>query len=192
MTQNSLKRRKTATALIALAVVAGMVGFAFASAPLYSLVCSALGINGATQIADAAPETATDVEITVRFDANIDRELPWEFGPKQDTITVKVGETVTAHYYARNLSDRTVTGTATFNVTPEKVGLYFNKIQCFCFNEQTLAPGEVADMPVTFFVDPEFLDDETANEVRTLTLSYTFFRSLNDTPDEGRAADAGA
>jgi cytochrome c oxidase assembly protein subunit 11 len=165
-----------------------MVGFAFASVPLYRLVCRGLGIGGATQVAQSAPRTVSDVPLTVRFDANIDKQLPWDFKPSQKTVSLTAGETVTIHYHARNLSDHVTVGTATFNVTPEKIGKYFNKIACFCFQEQTLAPGQEAEMAVQFFIDPAMLQDTTTEEVRTVTLSYTFFRSMNGLPIEDDAA----
>jgi cytochrome c oxidase assembly protein subunit 11 len=182
MAADPLKRRKIATAGIALAVVAGMVGFAFAAVPLYRLVCQRIGAGGTTQRAVAAPSVASTVPVTVRFDANVDKDLPWEFRPNQKSVTIRMGESTTVTYHARNLSNQTITGTATFNVTPEKIGPYFDKIQCFCFSQQTLAPGEEKDMAVTFFVDPALLKDPTTEEVRTVTLSYTFFKSLNPPP----------
>ena len=190
MQDNDLQRRKKITATIAIAVVVGMVGFAFASAPLYRLVCKAFGINGTTQTALTAPAATSNEDVTVRFDANVDRELPWEFKPNQKSVTIKFGETKTVSYHARNLSQETVVGTATFNVTPEKIGPYFDKLECFCFTDQTLAPGQEADLAVTFFVDPDLLKDEHVDEVRTITLSYTFFRSANGVAVDSRQSAA--
>ena len=118
--------------------------------------------------------------MTVRFDSNTNEDLPWEFKPVQISMDIRIGETGLAFYRARNMSDRTITGTATFNVTPDKAGIYFNKVDCFCFTEQVLKPGESIDMPVTFFVDPEIDLDKNAREVNTITLSYTFFEVETD------------
>lgn len=183
-----IQRRNAFTAATALLVVAGMVGFAFASAPLYRIVCQKLGLGGATQVATSAPEQAVAVPITVRFDANTDSMLPWTFKPNQKTVALRLGETGTVSYHVKNLTDRTITGTATFNVTPEKTGQYFNKLECFCFQSQTLGPGQEADLGVTFFVDPALVKDSTTEEVRTFTLSYTFFRAKEDLDGE-RLAD---
>jgi cytochrome c oxidase assembly protein subunit 11 len=182
MSDHRLARRKRLTALVAITVAAGMVGFAFAMVPLYRLVCQAIGIAGTTRVATAAPAAASNVDVTVRFDSNVDRDLPWEFTPNQKQVTIKFGQSKTVTYHARNLTNETITGQATYNVTPEKIGEYFDKIQCFCFNQQTLGPKQETDMAVTFFVDPALLKDYTTDEVRTITLSYTFFRSLNPQP----------
>ena len=177
-----LKRRKIATATAALTVVAAMVGASFAAVPLYRLVCKSIGIGGVTKVATAAPKSVSDVMMTVRFDANTDKQLPWTFTPNQKSVDLKLGETRTISYHVKNMSDATTTGTAMFNVTPDKIGQYFNKLACFCFQEQTLAPGQEADLGVTFFVDPDLIKNDTTEEVRTITLSYTFYRSKDGVP----------
>ncbi|MCP5372370.1 MAG: cytochrome c oxidase assembly protein [Hyphomicrobiales bacterium] len=172
------RTRNGATALVLLGVVGGMVGLSFASVPLYQLFCKVTGYGGtpgretAEQVHAAAPGARI---IKVRFDSNVNHNLPWVFHPVKREVQTRVGEEVLAFYEARNISDRTTTGTATFNVTPFKVAPYFNKIECFCFTEQTLKPGQEASMPVSFFVDPEIFDDPATAEVTTITLSYTFF-----------------
>lgn len=168
------KRRFTALALTG--VVAGMGGAAFAAVPAYRLFCQVTGFGGTTQRADAVPTAVSDRVITIQFDANTDRDLPWRFRPKQRQVAVRVGEEGLAFYRAENLSDEIVMGQAGFNVTPLKAGKYFNKVQCFCFNEQVLQPGQAVDMPVTFFVDPAILEDRDLDDVQNITLSYTFFR----------------
>jgi cytochrome c oxidase assembly protein subunit 11 len=170
------ERRHAKTALSLAALVAGMAMLAYASVPLYRLFCQVTGYGGTTQVAAAAPAAgAIEREVTVRFDANVSRELAWSFVPAQKAMTLKVGEQGLAFYRATNLGASPLVGTATFNVTPDKAGRYFNKIQCFCFTEQRLEPGESVDMPVLFFVDPEIVKDRHAANVRTITLSYTFF-----------------
>ena len=156
-------------------VVCGMIGLAYASVPLYDLFCRVTGYGGTTQVADQGAERVLDRKIAVRFDATTSPKLPWTFQPEQREVTLRVGESAIAYYRATNNSDKTITGTATFNVTPLKAGAYFTKIDCFCFTEQTLKPGESVDMPVVYYVDPEMDEDPNLDEVRTLTLSYTFF-----------------
>jgi cytochrome c oxidase assembly protein subunit 11 len=168
-------RRRTMTALILGGVVCGMVGLSFGAVPLYQLFCQVTGFGGTTQVAEEAPVTIGERVVTVRFNADIARDLPWHFKPEQLEIKVRVGEMAMAFYNAVNRSDRALVGTSTFNVTPVKAGAYFNKIDCFCFEEQTLAPGERAEFPVSFFVDPDIVEDRRLNDVTTITLSYTFF-----------------
>jgi cytochrome c oxidase assembly protein subunit 11 len=182
------RRRNAAVALLSLGVAAGMVGLAYASVPLYRLFCQVTGYGGATQRAELAPEAVPGTAITVRLDANVNGKLPWRFAPEQREVTLALGESVTMLYRAENLSGRPIVGTATFNVTPFTAGPYFSKLQCFCFTEQKLAPGESAELPVTFFVDPAILDDPETKDIHTITLSYTFFRA----PDQTAAAEAGS
>ncbi len=172
---------KRGNALLAFAlfgIVGGMVGLAFASAPLYRLFCQVTGFGGTVVRAEqpASGHVADSRKITVRFDANINHSLPWRFQPAQGSVTVHLGTETLVHYVARNLSDHAVVGTATFNVTPYKAAPYFTKIECFCFTEQRLEPGQEATMPVVFYVDPAIMDDPNARDVKTITLSYTFFR----------------
>lgn len=171
--------RATAAALGVLAV--SMAGLAFASEPLYRVFCSVTGYGGTTQVA-AAPKPADGMALTnetviVRFDATVNSQLGWRFRPVQTQIKVRLGEEKLAFFEATNTSDEPIVGTATFNVAPHKSGAYFNKIQCFCFTEQVLKPGETAQMPVTFFVDPEMFKDENTADIKTITLSYTFFKA---------------
>ena len=173
-------RRNFSTALVLIGVVAGMTGLAFASVPLYRLFCQVTGFGGTTQVASEAPERVVDRIITVRFNADVSRSLAWKFRPAQRSIDVRLGEQALAFYAARNEADVPTTGTAVFNVTPAKAGPYFNKVDCFCFDEQTLAPGQSADMPVSFFVDPALADDRNLNDITTITLSYTFFNANRD------------
>jgi cytochrome c oxidase assembly protein subunit 11 len=165
-------------------VVVGMVGLSFAAVPLYRLFCQVTGYGGTTQVAQAAPEVISDSRVTVRFNADKDPALEWRFEPLQKSMTARLGEQKLAFFRATNLADHPVIGTATFNVTPLKAGLYFNKLECFCFTEQRLEPGQSMDMPVAFFVDPAILEDEGAREVRTVTLSYTFFPLPDAEPEK--------
>jgi cytochrome c oxidase assembly protein subunit 11 len=170
-----LRRRNGATVALLGSVVAGMVGLSFASVPLYRLFCQATGLGGTTQRAAAAPGTAAQAVITVRFDAETAPGLGWEFRPLQSAVTVHPGEQRQIFYHAANRTAAPATGSATYNVTPAKAGIYFDKLQCFCFSEQHLMPGEGVDMAVVFFVDPDILIDPNTSELRTITLSYTMF-----------------
>lgn len=190
----SIQRRKLMTASLLAGLVAGMAGLAYAAVPLYRLFCQVTGYAGATQRTESAPVVATNADVTVRFNADIDSDLPWSFQPVESQVSLKVGEERMAYYRVRNLSDQRVVGTATFNVTPFSAGPYFAKVQCFCFEEQVLEPGESADLPVTFYVDPAMLDDPETAVIRTITLSYTFFRAEDDTaqPADAASNDPGA
>ena len=155
----------------------GMLGLAFASEPLYRLFCQVTGYGGTTQVADQVQGTSinTDRIVTIRFDSNVNHKLPWRFTPLQKQMKVRVGESALAMYEATNTSNQTLVGTATFNVTPYTAATHFNKIECFCFTEQLLRPGEKIQMPVAFFIDPEIIEDRDADDLSTITLSYTFF-----------------
>ena len=170
-------RANARVAFAAAAVVVAMIGLAYASVPLYRLFCQVTGFGGTTQRAERAPERAGERAMRVRFDATVaSRDLPWRFQPLERAVDVKVGEERIIHYRATNVGNFTSTGTATFNVTPVKAGIYFQKIQCFCFSEQTLGPGESRDMAVSFFVDPDIVKDRGLDDVGEITLSYSFFR----------------
>ena len=182
-------RRNTRTGLILAGVAVGMVGLAFASVPLYSLFCQVTGFGGTPQIATAAPQDVLDRTMVIRFNADVDPKLPWTFQPNRRQVSVQVGEIGQIAYTARNLGDAPVTGTATFNVTPLKAGKYFDKVQCFCFDEQRLEAGQEVEMGVSFFVDPAIMDDRNLDEVKTITLSYTFFRTRGEGNSDNSAAN---
>ena len=166
--------------LVMLASVVGlMVGMAYASVPLYKLFCQVTGYGGTPQVSnDAATHIVTGHPITVRFDANVNRALAWKFVPADAPVTLNPGEEIVINYRATNIGDAASIGTSTFNVTPAKAGAYFMKIDCFCFQEQTLQPGESVDMPVRFFIDPEIVANKNVVDVKDITLSYTFFPAL--------------
>ncbi len=172
-------RRNLGTAALCSGLVLAMIGAAYAAVPLYRLFCEVTGYGGTPQRAAAAPEGVSDRVMTVEFDANIGAGLPWTFAPAQRRVTVKLGEEAIAYYRAVNHSAKPVTGTAVFNVTPGLAGRYFSKIQCFCFIEQTLKPGQSVDMPVVFFVDPKIAADRDLAQLGTITLSYTFYPISN-------------
>lgn len=169
------KNRKTLFTMLGLSIA--MVGLAYASVPLYDLFCRITGYGGTTQVADRTPDQIIERTIKVRFAANVNRDMPWEFHPVQKEQSVRVGQQALAFYEAENLTEAPITGTATFNVSPFKAGQYFTKIDCFCFTEQTLSPGERVDMPVTYFIDPEIANDRNLDDVKEIVLSYTFFKT---------------
>jgi cytochrome c oxidase assembly protein subunit 11 len=182
--QDARQRSNARVAFSLLGLVAVMVGLSFAAVPLYRIFCQVTGYGGTTQRAEAPSAAVTDRDITVRFDASMSSDLNWYFQPVERKVTLKIGENRLAFYKAVNRSDEKLTGTATFNVTPEIAGSYFSKIDCFCFTEQTLQPHQEVDMPVSFYVDPAILDDPDASRIEEITLSYTFYRSPEpDRPD---------
>ncbi|MBE7184890.1 MAG: cytochrome c oxidase assembly protein [Methylobacterium mesophilicum] len=188
MTQADMKSADTkkgsanrTVALSCVAFFAAMLGAAYAAVPLYTLFCQVTGYGGTTQRVEQASSVILDRPITVRFDANTNG-VPWDFEPVQRSMIMKIGETVQAHYKAVNSSSQTTRGTASFNVVPELAGAYFSKIECFCFTDTTLKPGETLDMPVVFYVDPDIVNAPELKNIQTITLSYTFF------PTEGKPA----
>jgi cytochrome c oxidase assembly protein subunit 11 len=162
------------------AVVGGMLALAYAASPLYDMFCRATGFGGTPQIAQEGERPILSRTVNVRFDSNTDANLPWRFTPLQREVKVKLGEEKLVHYRVTNVSQRPIVGTSTYNVTPEHAGAWFNKLQCFCFTEQLLMPGQSADLPVVFFVDPEMDKDRRYDNVRTITLSYTFFEAKTE------------
>lgn len=161
-------------------VVAGMAAMGWAAVPLYDLFCRVTGYGGTTQISASDSDVILDRTVVVRFDASIGRDMPWTFKPVKTTMEIRIGETGLAFYEAHNPTDRPVAGTASFNVTPLNVGSYFAKIDCFCFVEQVLQPGETVMMPVTFYVDPAIVEDDETADTHTITLSYTFYETELD------------
>ena len=171
-------------------VVVLMVGAAYASVPFYNWFCRVTGFNGTTQVATSAPSLAPlDRRIAVRFDSNVAPGLPWKFEPEETEIEVRIGQVVTAYYTVTNQSARTTTGQAAYNVAPLTVGAYFQKINCFCFTEQTLKPGEKRDMTVVYFIDPSLVQDSDQDDLNTITLSYTFYRTPEQAAPVAEAPD---
>jgi len=171
--------RNLKVALVVLALPLAMLGAAYAAVPLYEMFCAATGFGGTTQVADGNPKGSIDRQMRVSFDSNVDGGLAWRVSPAR-AVTDRIGQVETVVYTATNLSNHAVTGTAVFNVTPDLAGGYFNKIECFCFTEQTLQPGETVEMPVTFFVDPDIDQNRDLATVREITLSYTFYAAQED------------
>jgi len=180
--------RNDAVLASCLAVVVGMVGASYAAVPLYYMFCRATGYGGTPNRANAAPGAIGDRIVTVRFDTNVDPALPWSFVPESRSVKVNVGEDRLVYFRAVNRSDKAIVGHAAFNVAPDTVARYFTKIQCFCFTEQRLEPGESVEMPVSFFVAPAILADRENDNVNEITLSYTFYPSTNQKPASKTAA----
>ena len=162
------------------AAVGGMLALAYAASPLYDMFCRATGFGGTPQVAQEGERPMLSRTVNVRFDSNVDANLPWRFTPLEREVKVKLGEERLVHYRVTNVSQRPIVGTSTYNVTPETAGAWFNKLQCFCFTEQLLLPGQSMDMPVVFFVDPEMDKDRRYDNIRTVTLSYTFFEAKTE------------
>lgn len=180
--QPDASRKNVKTGSLAIFGALAMLGMGYAAVPLYDLFCRVTGFAGTTQVAseadaNAAASAGAMREISIRFDASTARDMPWAFRPTQSTDTVRIGQRDIATYMARNTTSERITGTATFNVEPAQAGRYFNKIQCFCFTEQTLEPGQEVNMPVLYFVDPAILEDEVVGDLEQITLSYTFHRA---------------
>lgn len=186
----SRSNRKVAFAC--LGMFSFMVGAAYAAVPLYDLFCRVTGFGGTTQVADQASDVVIDRKITIRFDGNVNNGLPWDFKPEQRSVTLKMGESAQLAYVATNVGEGHTTGTSTFNVTPLSAGIYFNKLDCFCFTEQPLEAGESVEMPVVFFVDPEMDKDPELKHVKEITLSYTFFPVEEPEQPVAARADASA
>ena len=182
--QNNLKAQNKKVIFIISFIGMLMLSLSYAAVPLYDIFCRVTGFGGTTQIASSAPGSTGHPNINIRFESNITDSLNWDFYSKTKTVKIPMGEEKTIYYFARNLSDEPIVGTATFNVTPAKAGQYFMKIDCFCFIEQLLNPGESMNMPVTFFIDPDLYKDENVQEVNEITLSYTFMKSMDQSKVE--------
>ena len=178
------------TAVYLVGVVVTMASLSFAAVPFYDWFCRVTGFGGTTGVAEAAPDTILDQTVVIKFDASTERGMPWQFRPVQREMTVRIGENALAFYEAYNPSDKPVAGTASYNVTPDAAGGYFQKIACFCFTEQVLQPGERVQMPVSFFVDPAMVTDPEGQFVKEITLSYTFYQQ--PLPEEQAALEVPA
>jgi len=179
-TPNQRKMRRTAFSCLGVAV--GMVGLAYASVPLYDLFCKVTGFDGTPVVRSSNASEVADRTIAVRFDANVSPSLNWTFSPEKPEVTVKLGETTTVYYKVTNTGDKPATGIATYNVQPDLAGTYFSKLECFCFTEQTLQPGETLESAVVFYVDPRLAQDSDVKDLTSITLSYTYFPSKAGKP----------
>lgn len=188
---NSVSQKNIRVGVLAFLAALGMLGLGYAAVPLYQMFCQLTGFGGTTQratesqadMAQRMADSAGARTISIRFDGSTANDVPWSFAPEQVTDTVQIGVRDMAVYVAKNNSNIPITGTATFNVEPEQTGKYFNKIQCFCFTEQTLQPGEQVNMPVLYYIDPAILEDENAKDVEQITLSYTFHKAIPKTAE---------
>ncbi len=193
MPQSPEKSTRNKRFLIGFSVLAlAMVGAGYASVPLYNIFCKVTGYGGTTQTADIGADEVLDRMVTIRFDATVSHGLDWEFRPEQLEQKIHIGENSLAKYRAVNHSDKPITGMASYNITPQKAGVYFVKLECFCFTEQTLQPGEGVDMPVIYFVSPEIADDPRLDDIKTITLSYTFFEKESAKPKKSASLETGA
>jgi len=190
MAAPSRQRRNLNVLMILVGLVAGMTGLAYAAVPFYRIFCQLTGFDGTPQRADAAPTEISDRVVTVTFNADVAAGLHWKFQPAQRSVELRVGENKLVYYVAENLESKPVTGRASFNVSPELYGQYFTKIECFCFTEQTLQPGQRVEMPVSFFIDPAMLKDPQLKRLNDITLSYTFFRADDAKPAEQKVGQA--
>ena len=181
-------RRDIVIAFLCGGLVAGMVGLSFAAVPLYSWFCRTTGYGGTTQVAKALPTQVSDRTVTVRFDSNVAPGLAWRFEPEQRTVDVKLGQVVTVYYTVTNETARITAGQAGYNVSPSTVGIYFEKVNCFCFTEQVMKPGEKRQMAVVFYVDPKLASDSEQDTLKLITLSYTFYPA--QVPDQAAAESA--
>ena len=179
-------RINATVAFLCLGFVGGMLGLSYASVPLYRIFCQVTGYGGTTQKAEDFTGKISEKTITVSFDSNISRNLEWSFKPKDRSVKLRLGEKVTAIFLAKNTGDTISTGEATFNVSPQAAGQYFNKIECFCFTEQTLKPGEMVEMPVLFFIDPDIENDPFLKNAEIITLSYSFYSKEKEIDEDAK------
>jgi cytochrome c oxidase assembly protein subunit 11 len=181
-------KNRTLVQLIAVVIIMGSLSFA--AVPFYDWFCRVTGYGGTPSVAESAPDTILDQTVKIRFDASVEQGMPWSFKPVVRSMQIRIGETGLAFYEAHNPTDRVIAGTASFNVFPDTAGGYFTKIECFCFQEQVLQPGETVQMPVSFFVDPTIVDDPDAKFVHEIVLSYTFHET--PLPEDQAALETSA
>lgn len=181
MVKQSSSEQKTSAGFVVAAIAIGMFGLAYASVPLYNLFCRVTGFGGTPRVASALPDHVLDRTMEVHFNTDVVSDLPWKFKADKQKMTVRIGEQALAFFEAENTSDKDISGTAIYNVSPEQMGAYLSKIQCFCFDKQLIKAGQKIRFPVTFFIDPAMVDDKDTRQIGSITLSYTFFRSKEQT-----------